>query len=107
MLKENQQTSERSWLKVEYGSVVGEAKADEKPSGAGEKADGEKKAEAAGAGSDNEGSGSEQDEDSETKRMQFVNLLLDTKAVTAGTKFEEAAQLLGKEQRWHAVNEKT
>merc|ERR1712157_566984 len=45
--------------------------------------------------------------DSEKNRMQFVELLLKTREVSAGTTYEEARKLLVSSPAWHAVNEKT
>merc|ERR1711879_877825 len=43
------------------------------------------------------------DADAEKKRMQFVELLLKTREVNAGTKYEEAKALLGTNAAWKDV----
>lgn len=79
MLKENTSANERGWITVQYVSTE-ETPA---PSKAKDEAEAEK------------------------KRMQFVELLLKTREVSAGTKYEEARGLLGKLPAWHAVEETT
>uniref|UniRef100_A0A7S4V633 FHA domain-containing protein n=1 Tax=Alexandrium monilatum TaxID=311494 RepID=A0A7S4V633_9DINO len=56
-----------------------------------------------------EGSASEQDEDkdAEKSRMQFVELLLKTREVCAGTTYEDARRMLASEPAWDAVDETT
>mmetsp|Transcript_64025 Transcript_64025/g.198220 ORF Transcript_64025/g.198220 Transcript_64025/m.198220 type:complete len:338 (+) Transcript_64025:82-1095(+) len=56
-----------------------------------------------------DGSASDQDEDkdAEKSRMQFVELLLKTREVTAGTTYDEARRLLSGEAVWGAVDETT
>mmetsp|Transcript_29970 Transcript_29970/g.95655 ORF Transcript_29970/g.95655 Transcript_29970/m.95655 type:complete len:361 (-) Transcript_29970:47-1129(-) len=55
-----------------------------------------------------DGSASEQeDKDAEKSRMQFVELLLKTREVSAGTTYEQARGLLSNSPAWHAVDEQT
>lgn len=56
-----------------------------------------------------DGSGSDQDEDkaAEKSRMQFVELLLKTREVSAGTSYDEARRLLSNNSVWDAVDEAT
>lgn len=56
-----------------------------------------------------DGSASDQDEDkdAEKSRMQFVELLLKTREVSAGTTYEEARRLLASSPAWDAVDEQT
>lgn len=60
-------------------------------------------------GRDDNGSASEQDEDkaAEKNRMQFVELLLKTREVSASTTYEEARTMLSGNAAWHAVDERT
>mmetsp|Transcript_35037 Transcript_35037/g.81307 ORF Transcript_35037/g.81307 Transcript_35037/m.81307 type:complete len:391 (+) Transcript_35037:44-1216(+) len=55
------------------------------------------------------GSASEQDEDkdAEKSRMQFVELLLKTREVSARTTYDEARKLLSTSAAWDAVDEQT
>jgi len=51
--------------------------------------------------------GGEAPEDVESCRSRFVNLLLNTKEVSAGTTYKQAEVLLASNQDWHAVDEPT
>jgi len=118
LLKVSQQASDRAWLKVEYLTDA-EAAANSVPAPA---ADGKshKSRKAAAAvqvareenGSDASNNGEHagngnSGEDTEKSRMRFVELLLKTKEVSAGTSYEEAKKLLGSSTDWHAVEENT
>jgi len=85
MLKENQTENDRAWLKVTL-------------------TDGAEAKPAATEGSEGD---QDQDEVAEKKRMAFVDLLLKSKEVSAGTKYEQAMQLLGTSPAWTAVEEQT
>lgn len=54
-----------------------------------------------------DGSPSDHDEAAEKSRLQFVELLLKTKEVSAGTAYEDARKLLSSAPAWHAVDEQT
>merc|ERR1712014_332470 len=47
------------------------------------------------------------EQDVEQCRMRFVELLLKTREVSAGTTYEEAKKLLSASSDWHAVDEST
>lgn len=109
MLKAPSTPADRAWLKVDFqDSPAGDA---EKRPPAG------RRKEAAAADSDepappgaaaNDGSASEQEEkDAEKNRMKFVDLLLKTREVSAGTTYDEARRLLSNNDAWHAVDEAT
>jgi len=99
LLKAALSNHERAWLKVDYQDTPAplqeqEAtpvpKAPPKPAA-------------------REGSASEQDEekDAEKNRMQFVELLLKTREVSAGTTYEDARKLLSSNPVWDTVDETT
>merc|ERR1740139_505178 len=48
-----------------------------------------------------------QSETVEQARLKFVELILKTKEVSAGTSYEDAKKLLGHSPHWHAVDEST
>merc|ERR1712060_709226 len=87
MLKENAQASERGWYIVQY-LKGGSADAETPPPPAAGDKDGDADA-------------------AEKKRMQFVELLLKTREVSAGTTYDQAKALLGTTDAWHAVEETT
>mmetsp|Transcript_77174 Transcript_77174/g.213954 ORF Transcript_77174/g.213954 Transcript_77174/m.213954 type:complete len:259 (+) Transcript_77174:1-777(+) len=84
LLKVTQDPNDRAWLKVDIEGTTMES-ADE-PAGKGN---------------------GQSEEDIEKARMRFVELLLQTREVSAGTTYEEAKKLLGSSADWHAVDEST
>lgn len=139
-LKEDQPTSDRSWLRVQYANTPASAAA------AAVAASGEvvpvvaktaktkhskdvgrgaaKSSKMAAAHDDDDddagkdpakdeaedasasGSGQEDDEDDGPQRQEFVNLLLNTKAIGGETTYEEAKQLLSSEAGWQGLKER-
>jgi len=100
LLKASLSNTERAWLQVDYRD------AHEEPPTPAPRAP---PASAAAAKKARDGSASEQEEekDAEVNRMQFVELLLKTREVSAGTTYEEARALLSSSSIWHAVDETT
>jgi len=108
MLKVSQQTGDRAWLKVDYldeSEVAAEPPAGETNGKKHSKA-AAPAAEGSDASGDGEGNGNKE-EDSEKSRMKFVELLLKTKEISAGTTYEAAKKLLCASGDWHAVDENT
>jgi len=100
MLKAPSTPADRAWLKVDFQDP-------EKRPQAGRRQEAESD-EPAPPPAANDGSASEQDEkDAEKHRMQFVDLLLKTREVSAGTTYDEARRLLSNNDAWHAVDEAT
>merc|ERR1719507_1417456 len=94
MLKAPSTPADRAWLKVDFQDVpAGSSKA---PADDG----------ATAKATANDGSASEE-KDAEKNRMQFVDLLLKTREVSAGTTYDEARGLLSNNDAWHAVDEST
>jgi len=116
LLKVSQQTSDRAWLKVEYLTEA-EAAASSIPAANGKSHKSRKTAavsqvarEENGSDASNNGenaSNGNSGEDTEKARMKFVELLLKTKEVAAGTTYEEAKKLLSNSADWDAVEENT
>mmetsp|Transcript_64430 Transcript_64430/g.162165 ORF Transcript_64430/g.162165 Transcript_64430/m.162165 type:complete len:362 (-) Transcript_64430:209-1294(-) len=122
LLKVNQQPSDRAWLKVEYlaDSEVAAAGSAPPPRSNGKAQKSRAAAEASKAApGESEGSDASNDavgtgngnasrgEDTEKNRMRFVELLLKTKEVSAGTTYEDAEKLLSSTADWDAVDEST
>jgi len=97
LLKVSQSTDDRGWLRVDLGEQVGGAEA---PRRAAAPAAAEPAAAAAGVSEAGEA-------DIEQCRMRFVELLLKTREVSAGTSYEEARKLLADSTDWNAVDEST
>jgi len=90
MLKAPSTPADRAWLKVDFQDKPRQEASDEPAPAA------------------NDGSASEQEEkDAEKNRMKFVDLLLKTREVSAGTTYDEARRLLSNNDAWHAVDEST
>jgi len=103
MLKMSQAQTDRAWLKVEY-KESGEDAENVPPKGRPAKPApvADDKSEDASDGGDGE-----TPEENEKKRMLFVELLLKTKEVSAGTSYEDAKKLLDSSAEWHAVDDAT
>lgn len=95
MLKVKLNENDRTWLKVAYQDAPPAARP--APAAGGQQA----------AARDGSNSDQDEDKDAEKSRMQFVELLLKTREVSAGTTYEDARRLLSSEAAWDAVDETT
>lgn len=115
LLKVSQSAQDRAWLKVDFdgsGKAGDPTPIEQRAPASGSKRSHRESAaapsaqqSAAPAGANGSGGGSE--EDVEKCRMRFVELLLKTREVSAGTTYEEAKKLLSTSTDWHAVDEAT
>jgi len=92
LLKVSQSADDRGWLRVDFGELVGGAEAPRRAAAPAETAAAAPEAAEA---------------DVEQCRMRFVELLLKTREVSAGTTYEEARKLLNDSTDWNAVDEAT
>lgn len=92
LLKVSQKQEDRAWLRVAFG---GPGKSESSQPVKSRRKD--KTAQAAAPS----------EEDQEQARLRFVELILKTKEVSAGTTYEDAKKLLGHSPHWDAVDEAT
>merc|ERR1712151_53698 len=115
LLKVSQQATERGWLRVDFD---GSAKAVEPTPGPeqsssrrasvqSQSAAHNQHAAVAPVANGRGASDGAAEADVEQCRMRFVELLLKTREVSAGTTYEEAKKLLSASSDWHAVDEST
>lgn len=105
LLKVSQAASDRGWLRVEFEGKAGDADTSRRAAVASVPAP---QVAAASAGAANgRGADAGGEADVEQCRMRFVELLLKTREVSAGTTYEEAKVLLSSSSDWHAVDEST
>lgn len=102
LLKVSQKQEDRAWLMVTYG---GPGKSESSQAAAKSKRKESKSATAQAA--NGRGAAPVSEEAQEQARLQFVELILKTKEVSAGTTYEDAKRLLGHSPHWRAVDEKT
>lgn len=112
LLKVSQSSNDRGWLRVDFD---GPAKAgDTVPAelsisrrGATAPAQGQQAGPPGGSSNGRGASDGAGEADVEQCRMRFVELLLKTREVSAGTTYEDAKKLLSSSSDWHAVDEST
>jgi len=97
-LKENQTNKDRTWLLVKYNSAPAGSNGNSKATKLGIEETKEDEASEAG---------SEQEEDDAKERQDFVELLLETKSIVAGTTYEEADVMLRHDPAWPALRRAT
>mmetsp|Transcript_67255 Transcript_67255/g.132468 ORF Transcript_67255/g.132468 Transcript_67255/m.132468 type:complete len:250 (+) Transcript_67255:248-997(+) len=101
MIKVNTDPNLRAWLKVDVEETTMESADVSKPAKANKSAK-NRSAEPAPAAQE-----AVSEEDAEKARTKFVELLLNTREISAGTTYEEAKKLLASSDGWHAVDEGT
>lgn len=109
LLKIDQSPDERAQLRVSFDEPEGQEppEEDEESKQNGKAKSPSKKKLKKKEPSEESGDGEKDDEDGEQDRMQFVDLLMKTKEISAGTTFEEARGLLSHKSQWKAVDEDT
>jgi len=107
MLKAPSTPADRAWLKVDFQDPPAE-ELEKRPAAGRRQEESDEPVPPASGPAANDGSASEQEEkDAEKNRMKFVDLLLKTREVSAGTTYDEARRLLSNNDAWHAVDEST
>jgi len=107
LLKVSQAASDRGWLRVEFEGSSKAGDADARRAAVASAPVPQAQAVATPAGGANGRGADAAGDDVEGCRMRFVELLLKTREVSAGTTYEEAKKLLSTSPDWHAVDEST
>jgi len=109
LLKVSQKDSDRGWLRVDFDgpAKAGEPAESRRASSSALAAPAQQAAAATGASNGRGAADPAGEADVEQCRMRFVELLLKTREVSAGTTYEEAKKLLSASTDWHAVDEST
>lgn len=102
LLKVSQKQEDRAWLRVKFGGP-GKSEGSQQVSSRRTR---ESKS-AAGQANGRGAAAATSEEDQEQARLRFVELILKTKEVSAGTTYEDAKRLLSHSPHWHAVDEAT
>mmetsp|Transcript_51093 Transcript_51093/g.91755 ORF Transcript_51093/g.91755 Transcript_51093/m.91755 type:complete len:290 (+) Transcript_51093:51-920(+) len=107
-LKANQTPEDRAWLKVTFDEPDGQEPPEEDEAANGDEKNEKRKKEDDDDDEEDEEEGDDDDEDdNEKSRMQFVDLLMKTRDISAGTTYEDAEEILSKKPQWKAVDEQT
>eukprot|EP00930_Biecheleria_cincta_P058558 TRINITY_DN44374_c0_g1_i1.p1 TRINITY_DN44374_c0_g1~~TRINITY_DN44374_c0_g1_i1.p1 ORF type:complete len:300 (-),score=72.77 TRINITY_DN44374_c0_g1_i1:147-1046(-) len=103
-LKATQRPEDRAWMRVTFDDAeIGAPPGEGKQNGAAPRT----KESDDKDGSDDEDGEEEDEEDGEKTRMQFVDLLMKTREISAGTTYQDAEEILSKKPQWRAVDEQT